>query len=56
MTEVTESTPEDSGKTLQSGKREKKLPKPDKEDKRRAPSSGQAEQRDATIGRQKSGK
>ena len=59
MTEVTESIPEDDGKKLQSGKKENKpsskLEKPDTEAQRRAPASGQQEQRDSTVGQHKSG-
>ncbi len=59
MTEVTESTPEESGQNPQSRKKAnqsvKGKQKPSAAAKRHAPASGQQEQRDTTIGRRPSG-
>jgi len=55
MTEVTESTPEETGQNPQSRKKAnqsiKGQPKPNAAARRRAPASGQQEQRDTTINR-----
>jgi hypothetical protein len=52
MTEVTESIPEDDAQKLQHRKEDKQPSSgPSKTDKSHAPSSGQTEQRDSTIGK-----
>jgi hypothetical protein len=59
MTEVTESIPEESGQNPQTRKKAnqsiKGQQKPDAAARRRAPASGQEEQRDTTISRSPSG-
>lgn len=60
MTEVTDSNPEEAGQKLQNEKKKPaaaaitQQPKPDNNAKRNAPSSGQSEQRDTTIGKRPS--